>query len=177
MGGGSIMVWVAITNKSLFDLVPLEGTRTAAGYRNILSMCLLPLISSLRKRYPGKCITFQYDNAPVHTAHVVEAFLADHRIRVMKWPPNCLTSTRSRTCGRSSAAASARAGTLSASHNCAPTLRSTNKSPVHPGCQLTRSTEIAPTALRYGREGLGTPRAHAEGGLVLWDGTESGGKE
>lgn len=90
MGGGSIMVWVAITNKSLFDLVPLEGTRTAAGYRNILSMCLLPLISSLRKRYPGKCITFQYDNAPVHTAHVVEAFLADHRIRVMKWPPNSL---------------------------------------------------------------------------------------
>ena len=79
-GGGSVMVWGAITYTTRSDLVVVQGNLTANRYMNqVLQPHLLPIIDRQRE-------LFQQDNAPAHTARVTVAYLHNANINVLPWP-------------------------------------------------------------------------------------------
>lgn len=79
-GGGSVMMWGAISYNQRTPLVLVSGNLTAQKYRDeILQPHLLPVISTQRE-------VFQHDNARPHTARATVDFLADHNITVLPWP-------------------------------------------------------------------------------------------
>lgn len=79
-GGGSVMVWAAISYINRTDLIHVQGNLTAVRYRdNILQPHLLPVIDVQRE-------LFQQDNARPHTARATMAFLANNNVRVLPWP-------------------------------------------------------------------------------------------
>ena len=47
-GGGSLMIWCAFVNDTLFDLHIMEGTYTAERYSNMLEECLVPFMQPER---------------------------------------------------------------------------------------------------------------------------------
>lgn len=51
-------------------------------YCNVLDQVMIP---SARALY-GDNFIFQQDNAPIHTARIVQQFIRDHNIRVLPWP-------------------------------------------------------------------------------------------
>lgn len=79
-GGGSVMVWGAISYTGRSDLVVVEGNLTAVRYRDeILRPHDLPIMNRHRELY-------QQDNARPHTARVTMAFLQNENINVLPWP-------------------------------------------------------------------------------------------
>jgi hypothetical protein len=81
-GGGSVMIWAGITLRRRTNLVFVDGTLTAARYRdNILAV---EVVNFLNHNGPG--ITFQQDNARPHTARITQAFLQQQNIDVLPWP-------------------------------------------------------------------------------------------
>lgn len=84
---GSVMVWAMIGNTlQESELVVMQrdedsprGGYSARSYCQTLEEGLLPL-------YEGQC--FQQDNAPVHTAHFTQQWMADNNIWLhIGWPP------------------------------------------------------------------------------------------
>ena len=79
-GGGSVMVWAAISVAGRTDLVRVQGNLTAVRYRDeILQPHLLPAINVNRE-------IFQQDNARPHVARVTADFLANNNVNVLPWP-------------------------------------------------------------------------------------------
>ena len=79
-GGGSVMMWGAISYTGRTDLVLVQGNLTANRYIDqILRPHVLPNINRQRQ-------LFQQDNARPHTARVTMAFLANENINVLPWP-------------------------------------------------------------------------------------------
>lgn len=79
-GGGSVMVWGAVSWNRKSDLVVIDGNLNAQRYVNeILRPNVLPLV----RRYN---MIFQQDNARPHTARVSRDFLNNHNIRNLPWP-------------------------------------------------------------------------------------------
>ncbi|XP_048245276.1 uncharacterized protein LOC125376897 [Haliotis rufescens] len=73
-GGGSVMMWAAISYTDRTDLFHVQGNLTAVGYRDsILLPHLLPAIDVQRE-------IFQQDNARPHTARVTMTFLAANNV-------------------------------------------------------------------------------------------------
>jgi transposase len=79
-GGGSVMMWAAISNDRKTDLVHVPGNLTAVRYRDeILQPHLMRVIDRQRE-------LFQQDNARPHTARVTMDYLEQNNINVLSWP-------------------------------------------------------------------------------------------
>ncbi|GFV53861.1 transposable element Tcb1 transposase [Trichonephila clavipes] len=85
-GGGSLMVWEAISWRGLGPLVTLHGKVKAAHYVNILGDQVHPFVQT---SFSGECPLYQDDNAPIHAAKIVQDLFAEHEGEVghLDWPP------------------------------------------------------------------------------------------
>ncbi|GFU92174.1 transposable element Tc1 transposase [Trichonephila clavipes] len=84
-GGGSLMVWGATSWRGLGPLVTLHDNVKAAHYVNILGDQVHPFVLT---SFPGECPLYQDDNAPIHTAKIVQEWFAEHEGEVghLDWP-------------------------------------------------------------------------------------------
>ncbi|GFX82020.1 transposable element Tcb1 transposase [Trichonephila clavipes] len=84
-GGGSLW-YGGISWRGLGPLVTLHGKVKAAHYVNILGDQVHPFVQT---SFPGECPLYQDDNAPIHTAKIVQEWLAEHEGEVghLDWPP------------------------------------------------------------------------------------------
>jgi transposase len=80
------MFWAAFGHRVRTHLVPLEGDPlsrrggvTARVYSAVLDQHLLPILDH--------GAIFMHDNAPIHTAGIIEEWLRERGIDVMMWPP------------------------------------------------------------------------------------------
>jgi len=81
-GGGSVMVWGAISHTGRSNLVRVRGNLTAQAYiNNILMPHALPLLQQ-----PGAI--FQHDNARPHAARLTREFLTRNNVQTLPWPSN-----------------------------------------------------------------------------------------
>ncbi|GFV69775.1 transposable element Tcb1 transposase [Trichonephila clavipes] len=91
-GGGSLMVWGAISWRGLGPLVTLHGKVKAAHYVNILVYQVHPFVQT---SFPGECPLYQDDNAPIHTAKIVQEWFAEHKgeskLRARFPPPSTIS--------------------------------------------------------------------------------------
>jgi hypothetical protein len=79
-GGGSVMMWAAISNDRKTDLVHVPGNLTAVRYRDeIIQPHLMQVIDRQRE-------LFQQDNARPHTVRVTMDYLEQNNINVLPWP-------------------------------------------------------------------------------------------
>lgn len=79
-GGGSVMVWAAISHTGRSTLVLINGSLTALRYRDeILQEHVLPIMQN-------NDLIFQHDNARPHTARLTISFLRDNNVSVLPWP-------------------------------------------------------------------------------------------
>ena len=79
-GGGSVMVWGGIMGNVKTDLVVVQGNFKSQRYVNLLNNNLLPFMQNF-----GPGLTFQHDNAKLHTALVTANFLAQNNVNVLPW--------------------------------------------------------------------------------------------
>ena len=77
-GGGSIMVWVAVSFNSKSEIIVINNKLNSQGYINVLKDGLLPLITEND--------TFQQDNAPIHVSKVTKDWLITNNILSLEWP-------------------------------------------------------------------------------------------
>jgi transposase len=84
-GGGSIMVWAAISIHGLSNIVAVQGNLNAAGYLAILKQHLLPLV---HRDFPNGDAIFMQDNAACHTAGDVMEWIDGQHFGHMEWPAN-----------------------------------------------------------------------------------------
>jgi len=83
-GGGGVMVWGCFSGKGLGPLVKIEGIINRHDYIKILDDNLLPFIDS---KFRNRSYKFQHDNAPIHTANDVKAWVAKKKIKMLiNWP-------------------------------------------------------------------------------------------
>lgn len=79
-GGGSVMMWAAISYARNTQLIHIQGNLNAVRYRDeIIRPHLLPVIDIQRE-------IFQHDNARPHTARVTVDFLEQQNVNVIRWP-------------------------------------------------------------------------------------------
>lgn len=85
-GGGSVMVWAAISWFSAGPMITVSGHMTAKTYVNILADQVHPMVQTL---FPNGDGVFQDDKAPVHTAHIVQDWFSEHEddLSHLPWPP------------------------------------------------------------------------------------------
>ena len=78
-GGGSVMMWGAISYALKPQLVHIPGNLNAARYRDeVLTPHMLPAMNLRRE-------VFQHDNARPHTARATVDFLANQNVIVLPW--------------------------------------------------------------------------------------------
>jgi hypothetical protein len=81
-GGGSVMMWAAISHTGKTALVHIPGNLTAQRYCDeILQPHVLPLMQQNGAR-------FQHDNARSHTERITTALLTNSNVAVLPWRPN-----------------------------------------------------------------------------------------
>lgn len=81
-GGGSVMVWGAISFHHRSRLVVVPGNLNGVRYRDeILAPVVVPLMNINRR-----LTLFQQDNARCHTARVCTTYLQQQRVNVLPWP-------------------------------------------------------------------------------------------
>jgi hypothetical protein len=88
-GGGSCMVWGAISKTKTFPLVRIQTTLNGAGYADLLKQFFKTQgwkFSGSRASRPRVPWTFQHDNASIHRANVVETALSRWKVPVLPWP-------------------------------------------------------------------------------------------
>jgi hypothetical protein len=88
-GGGSIMLWSAITYAGVGWMCKIEGHMDKTLYKEILE-------DEQRQTIDFACenlglrrdqIIFQQDNDPKHTSNLVKDYLKEQEYQVMDWPP------------------------------------------------------------------------------------------
>ena len=79
-GGGSLMIWGAFVNDTIFDLHIMEGTYTAERYSDMLEKCLVPFMQPEW--------TFMHDGASIHRAKHTKQWLKQKDIPLLEWPAN-----------------------------------------------------------------------------------------
>jgi transposase len=87
-GGGSVMVWGAISRTRTYPLIVIDTTIDAAGYVEVLKKFFGPPPRSSAARKKGMPWTFMHDNASIHAAKLTEKFLKDRHVEVLPWPAN-----------------------------------------------------------------------------------------
>ena len=85
-GGGSVMIWGAISWKSTGPMISLHGRINSRDYLGILGDQVHPMVQAL---FPEGDAIFQDDNAPIHTARIVKEWHMEHSNEVehLIWPP------------------------------------------------------------------------------------------
>jgi transposase len=78
--GPRIMVWGAIRRSGVGPLVRVNGNLTANRYLEILN----EVIPQIQRNHN---FVWMHDNAPAHRARIVQQYFAEHRIRLLPWPP------------------------------------------------------------------------------------------
>lgn len=81
-GGGSVMVWGAITSKGPIELVVLNGRQKAINYLELLKNQKIKMAEKMETN----SFVFQQDNAAIHTANVVKDWFQSENMRVLEWP-------------------------------------------------------------------------------------------
>jgi len=79
---GSVMVWAAISSRGEVGLEILEGIQTAQRYLDLLQR----QVNNIVALFPDEQWTFQHDNAPIHTARIVNTWMNNNNINVLEWP-------------------------------------------------------------------------------------------
>ncbi|PNF27169.1 hypothetical protein B7P43_G07844 [Cryptotermes secundus] len=84
-GGGSIMVWAAISWYSVGPIITLQGHVTANDYVTVLGNQVHPMVQTL---FPNDAI-YQANNACVQIAHIVQDWFSENEDEVscLPWPP------------------------------------------------------------------------------------------
>ena len=81
-GGGSVMMWGAITAQGKSQLIIVEGNLTGQQYIDeILTPVVIPYIGGM-----GQDAVFMDDNARPHRARIVDTCLRQHHVTRMDWP-------------------------------------------------------------------------------------------
>lgn len=78
-GGGSVMVWGAITSNGPIELVILNGRQSSIDYLELLKEQKEKMGNKLG-RHP---FIFQQDNASIHTAKIVKNWFRDENLQVL----------------------------------------------------------------------------------------------
>jgi transposase len=88
-GGGSIMLWSAITYAGVGWMCKIDGNMDKTLYKEILEDELEQTIaiSTDKLCFRRDQVIFQQDNDPKHTSKLVTNYLQDQSYQVMQWPP------------------------------------------------------------------------------------------
>ncbi|CAK9819131.1 Transposable element Tc3 transposase [Anthophora quadrimaculata] len=81
-GGGSVMIWGAISSKGVVDLKVLKGRQNSKTYLEILKMAKIRIFDVVRDNQ----WIFQQDNAAIHTAKLVKNWFEEQGITCLEWP-------------------------------------------------------------------------------------------
>lgn len=82
-GGGSVIVWVAISYKGTIDFVRADGNINSEYYCNIISE---ELLTELNRLYPDGWV-FMQDNGRCKTSNYTKQWLEANDIDILVWPP------------------------------------------------------------------------------------------
>ena len=80
-GRCKIMVWAAITQNGMSDLIFIPGT---LNQHNYISDILEPVVKRVIEAHPR--LWFMHDGAGPHRANTVKRFLLENGIRTLQWP-------------------------------------------------------------------------------------------
>ncbi|KAK3518727.1 hypothetical protein QTP70_009665 [Hemibagrus guttatus] len=85
--GGSVMIWTMFCWESLGPGIHVDVTLTPTTYLDIIAEHVHPFMKMV---FPDGSGFFQQDNAPCHTAKMVQEWFEDHdkEFKVLTWPPN-----------------------------------------------------------------------------------------
>ena len=88
-GGGSIMLWSAITYAGTGWMCKIDGNMDKTLYKEILEDEQSKSIDFACQKLNLKRdqIIFQHDNDPKHTSNLVKDYLQQQEYQVMEWPP------------------------------------------------------------------------------------------
>ena len=94
-GGGSVMVWSAISVAGPGWLCKIDTTMDKELYLSILQDELARTIDDTAAESGLKVnqLYFQHDNDPKHTAKVVKEYLSQQEYRVLEWPATVVAKT------------------------------------------------------------------------------------
>ena len=79
----TLMVWGCMCINGVGTLVAVNGNINAQKYIDILDNNLWPVIA---RHFPDNSYIFMDDNAPVHRARLVSAYMQDNDINTTEWP-------------------------------------------------------------------------------------------
>jgi len=84
-GGGSMMMWAAISWYSARPVITLNGRITASDYMHILGNDVHPVVQQL---FPNSDVVFQDDISPIRTARSVQSWFGEHEdaLYQIPWP-------------------------------------------------------------------------------------------
>jgi len=74
-GGGSVMIWVAISWYSADPIIILNGQITVSDYMDILGSQVHPFIQML---FSNCAAVFKYDSSPIHKSRSVQSWFEEH---------------------------------------------------------------------------------------------------
>jgi len=83
-GGGTVMVWAAMSHFGLTGLVRVSTTMDSRVYIRILSRHLLPFLHT--PQHGTNSLIFQQDGASSHTAKATRWYLASKHVKQLAWP-------------------------------------------------------------------------------------------
>lgn len=83
--GISLMVWGCFYGRNKGPLVPVPESMTGIRYLRIIKRYLPSVLRNALMIYPY--VTFQHDNAPVHTARIITEWFDHNNIEVEAHPP------------------------------------------------------------------------------------------
>ncbi|CAK9827463.1 Transposable element Tc3 transposase [Anthophora retusa] len=81
-GGGSVMIWGAISSKGVVDLRILKGRQNSKKYLEILKTAKIRIFDVVRDNQ----WIFQQDNASIHSAKLVKDWFEEQEITCLEWP-------------------------------------------------------------------------------------------
>jgi len=84
-GGGSVMIWAAISWYSAGPIITLSARNIASDYMDILGNQVLLMVQML---FEFSDAVFQYDKSPIHTARSVQSWFEEHEdaCQHLPWP-------------------------------------------------------------------------------------------
>lgn len=87
-GGGSIMLWSAITYAGVGWMCKIDGNMDKTLYKEILQDDLENTLEFTREKlgFRRDQMIFQQDNDPKHTSNLVKEYLDDQDYQTMRWP-------------------------------------------------------------------------------------------
>ncbi|EYC14419.1 hypothetical protein Y032_0040g191 [Ancylostoma ceylanicum] len=81
-GGGSCMVWGAISSVGVLSMAFVSCRMNSNDYQQVLSDHLLPFL----RLHPGHNFVFMQDNAAIHSSRSTRTWLSSQGIEILDWP-------------------------------------------------------------------------------------------